>query len=219
MNRAIFIAPALALAAPAPAQAQGVIPDVISSTVANMNRGLPERCLDGRMEPDAAESARFTAEAEPALRAYLALAAAGSDPTPAFTSRRNERSWALDAEPLDLATGRDPWAARIARLELVGLRLGGWKVHGRGLWRAFAADGTELGLYDGYFRAHREGFRVSALDLFSPGGDKQPTPIAGFCDVPGDTEQFREARAAREEHRAARRAEREAARTERAAGR
>ena len=217
MNKAIISAPALALAAvwAGPAAAQGIMPDVIASTIANMNQGIPERCLDGFWEPTATQAARFTAEAEPALRAYLALAAADADLSPAFTNRRFDRRWTIDGETPDFAAVRDPWAARVARLELVGLRLGGMKVRGRGLWRAFAADGAELGLYDGLFRRKTRGFEVSALDLYSPGAAKRPAPITGFCYTPGDTEEFRTARAEREAERAARRAAREA---ERAAG-
>lgn len=221
MGKAAIIASALAVAAAwaGPAVAQGIIPDVIASTIANMNQGMPEACLDGSWEPTPEQAARFTAEAEPALRNYLELAAAGADLSPAFTHRRSDRRWAIDGEQSDFAAVRDPWAARVARLELVGLRLGGTKVRGRGLWRAFAADGTELGIYDGLFRRKTRGFAVSSLDLFSAGAVKQPAALTGFCYTPGDTEQFREARAEREAERAARRAAREAERAARAARR
>lgn len=217
MLRPAIIASALALAAAsaAPAAAQGIIPDVIASTIANMYSGMPEACLDGSWEPTPEQAARFTAEAEPALRAYLALAAAGVDLRPAFTGRRADRRWAIDGEVQDFAAVRDPWAARIARLELIGLRLGGAKVRGRGLWRAFAADGTELGVYDGLFRRKSRGFEVSSLDLFSPAAGKRPADLTGFCYTPGDSEAFREARAEREAERAARRAAREAERAAR----
>jgi hypothetical protein len=201
-----------------PAVAQGIIPDVIGATIANMNQGIPERCLDGFWEPTPEQAARFTAEAEPALRAYLALAAAGADLSPAFTDRRYDRRWTLDGAAPDFAAVRDPWAARVARLELVGLRLGGMKVRGRGLWRAFAADGTALGVYDALFRRKTHGFEVSSLDLFSPGAAKPPLALTGFCYTPGDTEGFREARAQREAERAARRAAGDAERAARTAG-
>ncbi len=221
MNKAAFIAPALLAAAAlaGPAAAQGIIPAVIGATIANMNQGTPERCLDGSWEPTPRQAARFTAEAEPALRRYLELAAAGADLAPAFTGRRADRRWAIDGETRDFAAVRDPWAARIARLELVGLRLGGMKVRGRGLWRAFAADGAELGLYDGLFRRRSRGFEISSLDLFSAGAAGQPGALTGFCYTPGDTEAFREARAEREAERAARRAAREAERAARTASR
>lgn len=220
MTKAARIASALALAAAcaAPAAAQGVIPDVIASTIANMNQGIPERCLDGFWEPTPEQAARFTAEAEPSLRAYLALATAGADLSPAFTNRRFDRHWTIDGEEPDFAAVRDPWAARIGRLELVGLRLGGMKVRGRGIWRAFAADGTALGVYDALFRRRTHGFEVSSLALVSPGSAKPPPPLTGFCYTPGDTEGFREARATRERERAERRAAREAERAARTAG-
>lgn len=223
MRNLAIVAPALALAAAlaAPAVAQSsFMADVIAQTVANsMNQGMPEPCLDGRWEPTPEQAARFTAEAEPALRAYLELAATGADLSPAFTNRRSDRSWALDGEEQEFAAVRDPWAARVARLELVGLRLGGMKVRGRGLWRAFAADGTELGIYDGLFRRRTRGFEVSSLDLYSTGAAKQPPALIGFCYTPGDTEEFLEMRAEREAERAARRAAREAERAARRAAR
>jgi hypothetical protein len=209
----------MAAAWAAPAMAQGLIPSVISATIANMNQGMPEACLDGSWEPTAEQAARFTAEAEPALRAYLALAAAGADLRPAFTGRRADRRWRIDGEEPDFAAVRDPWAARVARLELVGLRLGGAKVRGRALWRAFAADGAELGSYDGLFRRKTHGFEVSSLDLFTAGAGKEPAALTGFCYTPGDTEAFLEARAEREAERATRRAAREAERSARTAQR
>jgi hypothetical protein len=211
---------ALAIAASAfasSAHAQGIIPDVIGATMANMNGGLPEHCLDGSWEPTPEQAARFTAEAEPALRAYLALAATDADLRPAYDGDRHELRWSIDGQESGLAVARDPWAAHIARLELIGLRLGGTRVRGRGLWRAYAADGTALGIYDGLFRRKSRGFGVTSLDLFSPGAVKQPAALTGFCYTPGDTEAFRETRARREADRAARRAARDAQRSAAAA--
>ena len=206
-----------ALASASPVHAQGIIPDVIASTIANMNRGVPEHCLDGSWEPTPEQAARFTAQAEPALRAYLALAATGTDLRPAYDGDRHDLRWAIDGQESGLAVARDPWAAHIARLELIGLRLGGMKVRGRGLWRAYAADGTALGIYDGLFRRKSRGFGITRLDLFSADGGKQPAALTGFCYTPGDTEAFREARARREADRAARRAARDAQRSTAAA--
>ena len=220
MIRAAIIASALASAVMATsAVAQGVMTDAIMTTAANASRGPSERCLDGLGEPTPQQAARFTSEAEPAFRRYLELAAAGMDLSPAFTNRSFDRRWAIDGEEHDFAIVRDPWAAQVARLELIGLRLGGMRVRGRALWRAFAADGTELGIYDGLFRRRTRGFEVSSLDLFSPGFAKPPLALTGFCYTPGDTEAFREARAQREAERAARRAAREAERAARRGGR
>jgi hypothetical protein len=92
----ITAALALALAASAPsASAQGIIPAVIGQTIANMSAGMPEDCLDGSKEPTVEQAARFSREAEPAMRAYRALAAAGSDVAPSFVGR-SEQHWTLD---------------------------------------------------------------------------------------------------------------------------
>jgi hypothetical protein len=214
MIRKTCITAALALAAATsatPASAQGIIPAVIGQTIANMSAGMPEDCLDGSKEPTVEQAARFTREAEPAMRAYLALAAAGTDVAPSFVGR-SEQHWTLDGNVVQIPAVRDPWASRVTRLELVGLRLGALKVRGRGQWRAFAADGTLLGTYDGLFRRRTHGFKLSSLDLYSAGAARQAPALAGFCYTPGDSEAFLEARARREAERAARRAAREAAR-------
>jgi len=223
MNKGFFLAPAVFVAAASAtaATAQSTfIPSVIAQTIMNMqNQGVPERCLDGLWEPTPQQAARFTAEAEPSLRAYLALAGLYADPTSSFTDRRSDRYWSLDGVESEIAAIHDPWASRVVRLELVGLRLGGMKVRGRAIFRAFAADGTELGIYDGLFRRRTRGFAVSSLSLYSPGAAKQPAAISGFCYTPGDTEEFREARARNEAERAERRAAREAEREARRASR
>jgi hypothetical protein len=213
MKKAIMIAPALlvALAFAGSASAQGVVAAAIGQAIGNMSAGMPEHCLDGTDEPTVREAARFTAEAEPAMRAYLALAAAGGDVAPSFVGR-SERHWAIDGTVVDVPAVRDPWASRVVRIELVGLRLGALKVRGRGQWRAFAADGTLLGTYDGLFRRRTHGFRASSLDLYSAGAATQAPTLAAFCYTPGDAEAFREDRARHEEERAARRAAREAGR-------
>lgn len=219
MMKVVAFAPALLAAAmtAAPASAQ-VIVDAIGQAMGNMSGGMSESCLDGSDEPTVEQAARFTREAEPAMRAYLALATTGADVSPSFV-HRNEIRWTIDGAALDIRTGRDPWAGRVARLELIGLRLGAFKVRGRGQWRAFAADGTELGVYDGLFRRRSRGFELTWLDLYSAGAARQAPALIPFCYTPGDAEEFREARARREAERAARRAEREAERAARAARR
>lgn len=196
----------------------GFMADVIGQAVANsMNRGLPEKCLKLEWEPTAEQAARFTAEAEPSLRAYLALAATGADFTPAFTSRKRDRSWTIDdMTTTDLSVIRDPWAARVDRIELVGLRLGGAKVRGRGQWRAFAADGSLLGTYDGLFRRKTKGFEVSSLSLWRPGEESKAEPISGFCYTPGDHEEWAEATTFAAAQKAERRAAKAAARAAKA---
>lgn len=206
-----FAAASLLAAAPAIAQSS-FMAGVIGQTVANSaNQGLPERCLDGHWEPKPEEAARFEVEAEPALRTYLELARAGSDLGPAFTNRKFDRRWSLDGTVAkDFSAVRDPWASQVAKIELVGLRLGGMKVRGRGVWKAYAADGTELGTYDGLFRRKTKGFEVSSLDLYTAGAAKQAPVMTGFCYTPGDTEQYFAAKAERAARKAAKRAAEEA---------
>jgi len=210
-----------ALLAPGTAAAQYnpvFMADVIGQAVANsMNSGIPEKCLKLDWEPTAEQAKRFTAEAEPALRAYLALAAKDADLTPAYTNRKFDRMWAIDGTATkEFAAIRDPWAARVDRIELVGLRLGGMKVRGRGQWRAFAADGSLIGTYDGLFRRKTKGFEVSSLDLWSPGKEGDAKPLSGFCYTPGDHEQWVEDVAKAEAERAERRAKKAAERAAKA---
>ena len=107
------------------AQAQSsMMADIIGQTIANMNSGWPSGCLSLEWKEDAAAAARFDQEAEPALKAYLVLAAGKVDPTPAY-KRRLPGPWALDGVPTnDIHAIADPWAGRVARLERVGVTLG-----------------------------------------------------------------------------------------------
>lgn len=220
MKYGLIIAAGVAALLPAGAAAQynaSFMADVIGQAVANsMNAGIPENCLKLEWEPTAEQAARFTAEAEPALRAYLAIAAKDGDLTPAYTNRKRDRLWAIDGTRTeDFAAIRDPWAARVDRIELVGLRLGGMKVRGRGQWRAYAADGRLIGTYDGLFRRKTKGFEVSSLDLWSPGKEGDAKPLAGFCYTPGDHEEWAEAKAKADADRAERRAKKAAERAAR----
>lgn len=211
MKRLMFclLLAAASLSTPAAAQ-YPMINDVIAQTISGMNQGMPERCLDGHWDPTPEQAARFTAEAEPALRTYLQLAASDGDLAPAFTNRKYDRRWSLDGEVAkDFASVRDPWAARVSRVELVGLRLGGAKVRGRAIWKVYAADGVVIGTYDGLFRRKTKGFEVSSLDLFSAGGAKQPPAVTGFCYTPGDTEEYFAAKAERAAKKAAKKAAKE----------
>lgn len=84
--------------------------DVIGQTVAGMNSGWPSGCLALDWKEDPAADARFQREAEPALSAYLALAAGKADLAPAY-KRRLPGPWAIDDVPTnDIHAISDPWA-------------------------------------------------------------------------------------------------------------
>jgi hypothetical protein len=210
MRKAIWLAlvAGTGLSSVPSAQAQSsMMADIIGQTVANMSSGWPSGCLSLEWKEDAAAAARFDGEAEPALATYLALAASKADPTPAY-KRRLPGPWALDGVPTnDIHAISDPWAARMARLERVGVTLGRGKVFGHGVWRAYDADGHLLGTYDAELIRKTKGYAVMRLRLWSPGQEDKIRSLTPYCGEPGDHEAWLEAKAAAEAKKAQRRAE------------
>lgn len=201
------IAGAGLLSAPSAQGQSSFMADVIGNTIANMSSGWPKDCLALEWKEDAAAVARFDREAEPALQAYLALAAARADVTPAYKTRL-PGPWALDGVPNNkIGTISDPWAGKVARLEKVGVTLGRGKVFGHGVWRAFDADGHLLGTYDAELIRKTKGYAVMRLRLWSPGQEDKIRSLTPYCGEPGDHEAWLEARAAAEAKKAQRRAE------------
>ena len=184
--------------------------DVIGQAVANSGSGLPRACLALTQPENPVAVARFAAEAEPALRAYLALAATAADPSPSY-KRRLADPWALDGVAAkDLRTISDPWAGKVARLEQVGLILGRYELFGHGVWRAYDASDTLLGVYDAELIRKSKGYAVTRLALWSPGSADKAKPLNPYCAEPGDHEDWVKAEAEREARKAKRRAERAA---------
>lgn len=191
---------ALLLGAPTGAAAQSsMMPDLIGQTIAssmnrNMNKRPSESCLALQIPEEPKAVARFEAEAEPALRAYLARAAIGADPSRAYKGDWKRR-WRLDRKVTrNLADVRDPWAARVDRLEQVGLILGRNQSSGHGIWRAFAADGTWLGTYQAEMVRKGKGYAISRLALWSPGMEDKGEALGPFCEIPGDHERYLQAK-------------------------
>jgi len=153
---------------------------------------LPTPCLALQWEPTPEQSARFVEEAPVAFSAYLTRAETGSDPSIAFAPPPAERSWSYDgkAPTTDLSAVRDPWAAHADKLEPQRLRLGGIKTRGRGLWRAFRADGIFLGTYDAMFADTPGGFALASLTLWEPGSEVRMEPPNAFCHTPGDHDKW-----------------------------
>lgn len=187
-----------------------IMPAVIGNTIASMSNGAPKGCLalEWKAKPEAI--ARFEAEADPAINAYLALASKGVDPTPAY-KRRFPGPWQLDGDiPPDLHLIKDPWAPRIARLERTGIMLGLDEVFGHAVWRAYDAAGNLLGTYDADLIRKTKGYAVSRLELWSPGHEAQVRPVAPFCDQVGDHEEWLAYRKAAADKKAKREAARAA---------
>jgi len=187
-----------------------IMPAVIGNTIASMSNGAPKGCLalEWKAKPEAI--ARFEAEADPAINAYLALASKGVDPTPAY-KRRFPGPWQLDGDiPPDLHLIKDPWAPRIARLERTGIMLGLDEVFGHAVWRAYDAAGNLLGTYDADLIRKTKGYAVSRLELWSPGHEAQVRPMSPFCDQVGDHEEWLAYRKAAADKKAKREAARAA---------
>lgn len=186
---------------------QAALPDVIGQTVAGAMSGAPAGCLALEWKEKATAVARFAREAEPGLQAYLALATTGTDLGPVY-KRKFTDPWSIDgAATQNLLEIRDPWAAKVARLETVGLMLGRSQVYGRGIWRAYDGDGALLGTYDVEMVRKTKGYAIGRLKLWSPGREDQIAPLTPYCDTPGDHEAYVSAVAEIKAEKAARKAE------------
>lgn len=182
-----ILAACLMMSSAAEAQSPLVI-GAVGQTVGRASGSTLGRCdVTGRQNKPKAVT-KFHREAEPALQKYLALAAMGKNPGPAF-KRRPVRVWALDGEQTkQFGTIRDSWASQTARLELVGWNLGVSDIFGHAVWRAYAADHSLLGTYDAVTVVASEGHRLVELRLWSPGQEGEASPISPFCARPGDYE-------------------------------
>lgn len=183
----VAITACFAAAAPQTASAQGMIPDIIGQVVASsMNRTAQPECLTLETENKPRHIERFDEGAEIGMANYLALAAQAADLGPAY--RRNwDEPWSLDGDVVeDRDDIRDPWAARVDRLEPVGKELGRFLVHGRAIWQAYDADGVLLGTYDAEMVRRSGDYAIGRLKLYSPGKLSEAEPLTPYCANPGD---------------------------------
>jgi hypothetical protein len=213
MRKTALIGVALALgAAPATAQSS-FMADVIGQAVAGYGGGgTPDKCYDGGWQPKPKDLSSGPGRVESAIHNYLLVAAAGTDLKPAFTGGKHLWYWKMDGAEQDVRAARDPWASRVIRVEPIGFAASNQGGQFRAIWKAFAADGTVLGIYDGWLQRWDGGTaRLIHLDLYSPGAAKQPDELVPFCFIPGDVAKWKEAKAKREAEKAAKRAAKEAA--------
>ena len=204
---------ALAALCSAGAMAQSsFMADVIGSTIANMNSGVPEKCFDGRWSPSAEDIEKGKARVASGLEHYRELATSGTDVSKAFIGSKSFRRWRLDGQNQDPRAFRDPWIVQAATLEPVAFTVGNWKSTYHAQWKALSADGTVLGIYDAWMNKSDTGSRFIWLDLYSPAASEKAMANTPFCDQPGDVEKWKEAKARRAADKAAKRAANEAAR-------
>ena len=150
---------------------------------------MPDACFDGRWSPKPKDIERAQARSEQAINRYLRLASSGSDVSGAFMGAiagKKQRHWYLDGVEVDTKIAKDPWAARVVRVEPIGMVVGNWPIKYRAQWRALAADGSTLGIYDGFMQTTIRGAQIYDLKLYSPGSTARPEPMTPFCNVPGD---------------------------------
>jgi hypothetical protein len=207
--RAFAWASVLATLTASQADAQSsVITDVIGQTAAGMSGSQSDDCFNGHDFPKEGEIRNGRERSEGAMQKYLALARTGVSLTPAFVKEVAARHWIRDGSSGPVEQASDPWAARIARLEPTDFRAGNQKTSYRAIWKAYAADGSTIGLYEAFVHRTRNGASFIDLSLHS---SNAPQPAAGepFCSYPGDIEKWREAKAKRDAEKAARRAARD----------
>lgn len=202
---ALFAAASVLLHAPAAAQSNFVA-SVIGQTIANMNTAAPDKCFDGRWSPSAEDIEKGKARVQSGLDHYRQLAAAGTDVSKAFIGSKSFRRWQLDGQNQDPRALRDPWIGQAARLEQVAFTASNWNSGYHVQWKALAADGTMVGLYDAWMNKSDTGSRFVWLDLYSPAAAAKAMANTPFCDQPGDIEKWKEAKAKHDAERAAKRA-------------
>ena len=134
---------------------------------------------------------------------YRQVAAAGTDLRKVIGSE-GVRRWQLDGQTQDVRAVRDPFLPRIARLERLFITSGNENAYYRVQWRAYAADGSEIGIYDALM--FWKSSRFMSLDLYTPRPTARPVANTPFCETPGDVELWQKAKAEREAKRAAKRA-------------
>ena len=169
--------------------------------------GVTAKCYDGRWQPAPDAVSMGPQRVEAAMHDYLTLAATGADLLPMFTDKF--RVLTVDGKDFNFPDAKDPWAARVARLERTGFQVGNHKQGMyRALWRAVASDGTVLGIYDAALTQMPKGTKLMKLALYSAGSTKKPEPLGPFCVTQGDIEKWRAAQAKRKADEAAARAAR-----------
>lgn len=208
MRKVVIAGAVLAAFSAAPALAQSyIVNDVIAQTMMGIGSGRPDKCYDGRWTPSAESIAKGPARVEAAMANYRQVASTGTDLRKVIGSE-GVRRWQLDGQVQDVRAVRDPFLPRAARLELLFVTPGNESAYYRAQWRAIAADGTEIGIYDALMFWRSKKFM--SLDLYTLSATDRPLANTPFCQTPGDVENFKEAKARREEEKAAKRAAKDA---------
>lgn len=210
MRKTIFLLTAASALLGTSAAAQSVfmqaLPDVLGQVAAGYG-GRPSSCYNGRWTPSAESIAKGPARAEAAMANYRQVASTGTDLRKVIGSE-GVRRWKLDGKVQDVRSVNDPFLPRAARLELLFARPGNEGAYYRAQWRAYAADGSEIGIYDALMFWRSDHFM--SLDLYTPQAADRPIADTPFCETPGDVEAWQKDKAEREAKKAAKRAAREA---------
>jgi hypothetical protein len=209
MKRLFWCLPLAAAGMPAPSAAQyPMVNDVIAQTLMGVGSGLPDKCYDGRWTPSAESIAKGPSRVEAVMANYRQAASTGTDLRKVIGSE-GVRRWQLDGQVQDVRAVRDPFLPRVARLELLFVTPSNGGAYYRAQWRAIAADGTEIGIYDAQMFWRSQKFM--SLDLYTPSATDRPLPDTPFCQAAGDVEKWKQAKAEREAEKAAKRAAKDAA--------
>ena len=205
MRKTAFLGALVAVIGAGPAASQIWIGQVVGNLTA---RGNMKWCYDGSAKHDAKYFAGQTPYADRAMDKYLGLARNAASLDKMFTGTRDHRLMLIDGVADDPRTAHDPWAAQIARLDALGHVLSNDRQNIHGQWRAVAANGAALGIYDVLLRAGVGGYHIRQIRLLSPAAAAPLSELKAFCIDPGDIEQWQEAQAKREAEKAAKRADR-----------
>lgn len=206
MRTTYILAAAVLAASATSATAQSSIAnDVVAQMLMSGNQGRPSSCYNGRWTPSAESILKGPERVEATMANYRQFASAGTDLRKAVGSE-GLRRWQIDGQVMDARAVRDPFLPRVARLERLFVTSGNESAFYRVQWRALAADGSEIGIYDGLMFWRSKKFM--SLDLYTPQATVRPVPNTPFCEVPGDVEKWQEAKAESDARKAARDAQR-----------
>jgi hypothetical protein len=190
-KKLLIVGSAFALAA-GPATAQAWIGGVVGDI---MGQGVGKWCYDGTAKHNAKYFAGQIPYADQAMDKYLGLAKTTSSLDKMFTGTRDHRVLFIDGTQADTRTARDPWAARIAKLDRVDLVQSNDTQNIHGQWRAITSNGTTLGTYDVLLRAGVGGYHIRQMSLISTGSTTRPSELTPFCNEPGDIARWQQAKA------------------------
>lgn len=191
-----------------PAHAQsdfwaGVTADVVGQAVADSTRrgGVSERCLRGETRVSERRLEGIRGGVQAAMAAYLGLAGAGSDVSPAFIGSGGKMHWngaLVEMTAVDDSLARS-FVSDQASSGPDAVFEAGNRQSAAAQWIVRDEVGALVGSYLGVFRRERRVWRLVTLEVTE--ASHAVEPLQPYCAVPGDVELYSEDQARLEQWR------------------